>query len=57
MTVENPDKMHVRAHINESLEFLIKESIYYRSNNENILEHNRLVAWHMEMDSGKIHIP
>lgn len=57
MTIENPDKMHVRAHINDSLEFLIKESIYYRSNNENISEDNRLIAWQMETDSGKIHIP
>ncbi len=57
MKMENPDKMHVRAHINDSLEFLIRESIYYRSNNENISEDNRLIAWHMEADSGKIHIP
>lgn len=57
MTKENPDKMQVRSYIDESLEFLIKESIYYRSNNENISKDNRLMAWHVEMDSGKIHIP
>lgn len=57
MTTQKPDKMHVRARINDLLEFLIKESIYYRSNNENISQNNRLIAWHIEMDSGKIHIP
>lgn len=57
MTAQKPDKMHVRARINDLLEFLIKESIYYRSNNENISQNNRLIAWHIEMDSGKIHIP
>lgn len=55
--MNNTDKMQVRAYINDTLEFLIRESIYYRSNNENISEGNRLIAWHLEMDSGKIHIP
>ena len=56
MTIEI-DKMHVRSVVTDSLEFLIKESIYYRTNNENLITNNRLVAWQIEMDNGKIHIP
>jgi len=57
MTIEHPDKMNVRALINDSLEFLIKESIYYRSNNENLSQDKRLIAWQIDWDNGKIHIP
>lgn len=56
MTIEI-DKMHVRSVVTDSLEFLIKESIYYRANNENLNPDNRLVAWQIEWDNGKIHIP
>lgn len=56
MNIENANKMNIRALINDSLEFLIKESIYYRSNNENLSEDNRLVSWQIDSDNGKLYI-
>ena len=56
MTNES-DKMHVRSVVTDLLDFLIKESIYYRANSENINADNRFVAWQLEWDNGKIHIP
>jgi hypothetical protein len=55
--MSDQNKMLVRALINDSLEFLIKESIYYRSYNENLVQNKRSIAWHIEWDNGKIYIP
>ena len=54
---DGTDKMQIRAFINDSLEFYIKESIYYRSNNEKFFQEERLVVWQSGKDNGKIHIP
>ena len=51
------DKMHVRVVVTDSLEFLIRESIYYRTNNENLHEDKRFPVWHIDSGSGKIHVP
>lgn len=55
--MNDQNKMSVRALINDSLEFLIKESIYYRSNSENLLNAKRLIAWQMDHENGKVFIP
>lgn len=55
--MNDQNKMSVRALINDSLDFLIKESIYYRSNNENLISGNRLIAWQRDDENGKVFIP
>jgi hypothetical protein len=55
--LDGTDKMQIRSFINDSLEFYIKESIYYRSNNEKLLQEEKLVVWQSEKDNGKVYIP
>lgn len=57
MSTQKNNKISTRLYINNNLDFLIKESIYYRSNNENIFEPKRLVVWQADEDTGSIHIP
>ncbi len=54
--MQNSNKIITRLYINDNLDFLIKESIYYRSNNENISEFKRLVVWQDGKNTGNIHI-
>lgn len=57
MSAQKNNKISTRLYINNNLDFLIKESIYYRSNNENIFESKRLVVWQADEDAGSTHIP
>lgn len=54
--MQKDNKINTRLYINDNLDFLIKESIYYRSNNENIIESKRLVIWQDGENSGNVNI-
>jgi len=56
MNMQKDNKINTRLYINDNLDFLIKESIYYRSNNENIIGSKRLVIWQDGENSGNVNI-
>jgi len=51
------DKIRIRAYINDVLDSLIEESIYYRTNNIYFHQEKRLTAWQFGEENGKITIP
>lgn len=51
------DKIRIRAYINDVLDSLIEESIYYRTNNIYFNQEKRLTAWQFGEENGKITIP
>ena len=51
------DKIRIRAFIDNNIQDLIEESIYYRANNENMNQDKKIIAWTIDKEAGKIHIP
>lgn len=57
MIEQNPeDRLLKRYTVLKKLEYYISESVYYRSNSEDMKPDNRLELWNFASDSGKIRL-
>lgn len=50
------DRLLKRYTVLKKLEYYINESVYYRSNGEDMKSDNRLELWNFASDSGKIRL-
>jgi hypothetical protein len=53
---EVEDRLLKRFTILKKLEYYITESVYYRSNSEDMNESSKLVVWKFGEENGKIHL-
>jgi hypothetical protein len=53
---EVEDRLLKRFTVLKKLEYYITESVYYRSNSEDMKEDSKLVVWKFGDENGKIHL-